>query len=77
MISPLEFITVAEKTGLIVPIGEWVVAKVCEYLREWQQLAYLREIGCSLGQGYLVSEPLSFKDASDRARQGQAEGKAQ
>ncbi|MFV8572015.1 putative bifunctional diguanylate cyclase/phosphodiesterase [Marinobacter sp. SBS5] len=38
MISPFEFIPVAEKTGLIVPVGEWVVSKVCEYLREWKQL---------------------------------------
>ncbi|MBR9869916.1 MAG: EAL domain-containing protein [Gammaproteobacteria bacterium] len=37
MISPFEFIPVAEKTGLIVPVGEWVVSKVCEYLREWKQ----------------------------------------
>ncbi|WP_323750314.1 EAL domain-containing protein [Marinobacter sp.] len=36
MISPFEFIPVAEKTGLIVPIGEWVVSKVCEYLSDWK-----------------------------------------
>jgi len=30
MVSPLEFIPLAEKTGLIVPIGEWVIQKVCE-----------------------------------------------
>jgi EAL domain-containing protein (putative c-di-GMP-specific phosphodiesterase class I) len=39
-VSPTEFIAVAERTGLIGRIGEWVLRETCRQLREWDDLGY-------------------------------------
>lgn len=37
MVSPAEFIPIAEETGLIIPIGRWVLQAACHQMQHWQQ----------------------------------------
>lgn len=59
LIGPIEFIPTAEATGLIVPIGEWVLRKACEELRRWG------EEGDGLAPGLKMSVNLSAAQLAD------------
>jgi len=73
MVSPADFIPLAEETGLIVPIGAWVLKAACERNRAWQRqgMPPLR-VAVNLSarqfvQANLVSEVARVLDASGLA----------
>lgn len=35
LLPPADFIEIAEETGLIVPVGEWIIDEVCRVVSEW------------------------------------------
>ena len=59
LISPPDFISVAEATGAIVPIGEWVLEEGCRQTREWQKM-------CPQDPPLYVSINLSVKQFTQR-----------
>ena len=59
LITPGEFISVAEETGLIVPIGNWVLESACVQLAQWAHTPETRTLTLAIN----VS-PQQFRDAS-------------
>lgn len=56
LIAPVEFIPIAEETGMIVPIGEWVLNEACRQNQEWRNMG-LRDIVVAVNLS-----PLQFQE---------------
>jgi diguanylate cyclase (GGDEF)-like protein/PAS domain S-box-containing protein len=65
MVSPERFIAIAEESGLIVPVGNWVLREVCRQSEEW------RREGLAVGRIAINVSPLQFMrmDFSGEVRQ--------
>ena len=48
MIPPNDFIGIAEETGLIIPIGRWILEESCRQLKEWQNLNTPHQLSVSV-----------------------------
>lgn len=55
LIGPDEFIPLAEETGLIVPIGAWVLEKACQRLAEWQRTDPAMSIAVNLSVRQMIA----------------------
>ncbi|MEM8519044.1 EAL domain-containing protein [Janthinobacterium sp. CAN_S7] len=60
IIHPSEFIPIAERCGLIVPIGEWVIQEACREARKWELSGLGGKKGIKMGVN------LSVKQFSDK-----------
>ncbi len=59
-ISPAEFVPIAEQSGLIVPIGEWVMRQACDVAAGWQRAGHNMRVavnvsGAQFYQGDIVA----------------------
>lgn len=71
LISPNEFIPVAEASGLILPIGEWVLDQACRQARAWQKAGlpmHLMSVNVSSIQFARQDVPSMVRDALARSR---------
>ncbi|SFR56479.1 EAL domain-containing protein [Thiomicrospira sp. ALE5] len=62
MISPADFIPVAEETGLIIPIGDWVIEQACQTLKRFQQNDQTKALTLSINVSIKQFRQADFTD---------------
>ncbi|UWG99293.1 EAL domain-containing protein [Dehalobacter sp. DCM] len=64
-ISPSEFIPLAEETGLIIPMGEWIIHSACTQVKKWQELGHDKlNIAINLSENQLKEKGFAQKVAT-------------
>jgi predicted signal transduction protein with EAL and GGDEF domain len=58
LVPPFQFIPFAEETGLIVPIGDWVMRTACAQCKRWQEQGHNLRIGVNLSSRQFQQETL-------------------
>jgi diguanylate cyclase (GGDEF)-like protein len=61
-VSPVEFIPVAETTGLILPIGEWVLRTACGQMRAWRDAGLAGDARMSVNVSGMQFAQRNFAD---------------
>jgi diguanylate cyclase (GGDEF)-like protein/PAS domain S-box-containing protein len=69
LLSPAQFIPVAESTGMILAIGNWVLAQACQQIRAWQQQGLELFVSVNLSarqlwQGDIIAQTLQIIEDS-------------
>lgn len=67
MISPFHFISLAEETGLILPIGQWVLETACAQLAAWQHHATTRDLTLSVNVSARQFRQVDFVEKVQKA----------
>ena len=67
LVSPEKFISIAEETGLILPIGEWILETACKQAQKWH-VTHTFRIGINLSNLQLKQPAIirTIKDVIDR-----------
>jgi diguanylate cyclase (GGDEF)-like protein len=65
IVSPIDFIPLAEETGLIIPIGDWVIREACRALSQWRDDVTVA-VNISPRQLMAPSLPNTVKEALSR-----------
>ena len=48
VLAPYKFIPIAEETNLIIPLGEWIIKKVCEQAKKWHDMGFVLNAGINI-----------------------------
>tara|TARA_B100001142_G_scaffold65922_1_gene65497 strand:- start:11956 stop:14100 length:2145 start_codon:yes stop_codon:yes gene_type:complete len=48
VLAPYKFIPIAEETNLIIPLGEWIIKKVCEQAKKWHDMGFNLNAGINI-----------------------------
>jgi diguanylate cyclase (GGDEF)-like protein/PAS domain S-box-containing protein len=67
LIMPADFIPIAEESGLIIPIGHWVLQQACTLIKKWESSPTTRNLTVSVNVSALQFNHVHFIDQVENA----------